>query len=254
MSKLMGNPKIMEFLKDPNYMKIMSKMHNPTCEDIFETAKAYPGYITLIAICLNESEPKIKEDVKTYFMIKNNLSGNKPDFHIEKEDEKKDNSSHYQNTEYKNSTQKEEKEDSKSKEKGFKEKDKEIDVGLNHYNTGNELYMWGRYKDAIKEFQSAVKLDKTNFKYFYSRALCHYKLKEYYPCNEACEKVINLLKDKNDNLDLLLNIYILNSKSLNLIGDSDEADLMFKRAFKTGDETMHEKLQTEYEKFKNKQK
>jgi len=131
---------------------------------------------------------------------------------------------------------------------------KQDSKGVNHYNLGNELFMFGRYKDSIKEFTLAIKEDPKNYKYFNSRAQSHYKLKEYYPCIESCSHTINLIKDNVDKEkldDVLINIYIINAKALIGISDPDEAEIMFRRAFKIGGDALHGKLKLEYEKFKS---
>jgi len=124
------------------------------------------------------------------------------------------------------------------------------DNGLAHYNLGNQLFLWKRYKDALKEFQLAIKQFPKNFKFFYSRALCHFKLKEYDQCIESCEHVAKLIEENHE--DLLVHTFILSARALVCVKDLDEAETMFRKAFKAGGEALHDVVQIAYDKFKSK--
>jgi len=248
----MSNPKAMEFLKDPNYLNIMNKMKKPNCVDVFETARAYPSYVQLISVCLEESVDKINEDVKTYYLIKHSIDNKGEGEHQSQNTSNANNSqnSNKEPTHTSHSSSHSEKFENKSEKSTSNNKHTDDDNGLAHYNLGNQLFLWKRYKDALKEFQLAIKQFPKNFKFFYSRALCHFKLKEYDQCIESCEHVAKLIEENHE--DLLVHTFILSARALVCVKDLDEAETMFRKAFKAGGEALHDVVQIAYDKFKSK--
>jgi stress-induced-phosphoprotein 1 len=66
------------------------------------------------------------------------------------------------------------------------------ELGEEHNAKANELYKAGKYPDALKEYNEALRRDPKNIKFYTNRATCYIKLMEFASAAKDCDKALEL--------------------------------------------------------------
>ena len=76
-----------------------------------------------------------------------------------------------------------------------------------HAKKGEELYDQEKYNEAIKEYDTAIKITPTEHTYFHMRGLCYYQLKDYQKAEEDFFKCLKIEPEYSYTMSQLGSIY-----------------------------------------------
>lgn len=96
-------------------------------------------------------------------------------------------------------------------------------TALDHYIKAEKLRTTKRFIEAIELYDRAIGLEPNNFKFYHSKALCHYGLKDLPNTIMTMEKCLQLKKDFVPGLLLLAQCYKLSQKTNEYINTLDNA-------------------------------